>query len=315
MITRENGDEIRLTNPGSIRQAIKLGWMGLASQGQGEYRSRPAPIQVHSPESRGRDRTSIKMNTAHEEETEVGTVESVRPDNAPRTHQAKNAGQYTVVEEQEGQVVGRFKSSAKAGTVEVGKNDQQIKRQLDNNPRRGVERVAPRISQPDNPREGVTVTGGSSIGGEETGRVVGRVSREERTPAPQVGPAPTPRPAASRKGRRSLPKDATAALREWVFEGETWDGQPMDMKSVRTLLGKHFRTLDTNTMVSRAEAAASEPAAPQDEPVWNLSLHWKTRESRVRHHAENEEVLQWILDNDSSNAVKKKARRFLEDLL
>lgn len=116
--------------------AVRVGWLVPVGQ-EGEYTPAPAGVQMHTAAPTGPDRKPISRVVVHDEERDVGHLSAVRGEGAPDTHTAKNAAvtHKTVREEagsvEDGVVVRRFKSPAKSGSVEVGKDDQRVMRDLD----------------------------------------------------------------------------------------------------------------------------------------------------------------------------------------
>lgn len=123
----------------TLTAAIKVGWLVPLDQQGGEYRPAPANVQMHKAAPTGPERKPIAKTVVHDEERDVGHLSRVRGANAPETHTAKNAGMThkaaSAKEEagsvEDGVVVGRFKTPAKAGAIEVGKDDQRVLRDLD----------------------------------------------------------------------------------------------------------------------------------------------------------------------------------------
>ena len=149
--------------------------------------------------------------------------------------------------------------------------------------------------------DGVTVENtGSSIGGQEEGRVVGKVG------APQT------------KKKAGPPPDPVAALRGWMETGETWDGEPLHLGEMAFMLKVMFRKYDA--AVSQASVIAEEKPNVNGQPVdgdfvWDLTPHWKTRASAVvREHGDNPDALRHILTVDSSRGVQKAAQKRLDEI-
>lgn len=129
----------------SIRGAIRVGW--LVPEGvEAKYTPKPADIKIHSAKNMSDKPEQIQMRKVYEDERGMGTIQEVRPENAPQTHVAKDAGtQHTNkvdTPDGEGRVVGRFKTSAVAKTVEIGKDDRRVVETLDNKSKLEVEKVA-----------------------------------------------------------------------------------------------------------------------------------------------------------------------------
>lgn len=120
-----------------LRGAIKVGWLVPQEAPETQYVPQPAGVVVHRADGSGEE--EINITTASEEDVNMGTLQQVRPDNAPKTHRAQNAGQQN---DSEGVVVAKFKSSAKQDAVQVGKDDRQVVKALDSKTTVSVEKVA-----------------------------------------------------------------------------------------------------------------------------------------------------------------------------
>ncbi|MBQ73327.1 MAG: hypothetical protein CMJ67_10525 [Planctomycetaceae bacterium] len=122
----------------SLRAAIKVGWLVPVEDTSSAYVPQPAGVKVHKADGTD-DRQEIDLDTVFETDVNVGTLDEVRPDAAPKTHKATAAGQQN---SSEGKVVSRIKTSAKSDTVQIGKDDRQVVASLDNKSGIEVERVA-----------------------------------------------------------------------------------------------------------------------------------------------------------------------------
>lgn len=216
--------------------AIKVGWLVPLDQQGGEYKPAPANVQMHKAAPTGPERKPIAKAVVHDEERDVGHLSRVRGANAPETHTAKNAGMThkaaSAKEEagsvDDGVVVGRFKTPAKSGAIEVGKDDQRVMRDLDpltgrklgtvvvktatgdvQEPRVGdtLDELLPDAASSSVPEPGTadpdararnyrdmdtrakTAVGSSSVGGMEEGTVVGKVGTKTAA-TPNVSEAP-----------------------------------------------------------------------------------------------------------------------------
>lgn len=198
-VLRRGNDEHSLH---SLRAAIKIGWLVPVEAPPTKYIPQPAGITVHRAD--GMDDAEISLDTVFETDVNVGTLDEVRPDAAPRTHKAIAAGeQNTGV----GKVVGKVKISAKMETVQIGRDDRKVVAALDNRERvatavatgdvqeaRGGEDLVDLlpdaatagIPKPGPSGEGLgdqseerarafTATGSSTIGGADEGKVIGTV--------------------------------------------------------------------------------------------------------------------------------------------
>lgn len=123
----------------TLTAAIRVGWLVPIDQQGGEYKPAPANVQLHKAAPTGPERPAISRAIVHDEERDLGHLSKIRGANAPDTHTAKNAGvthkaahaAESVGSVDEGVVVARFKTPAKAGAIEVGKDDQRVLRDLD----------------------------------------------------------------------------------------------------------------------------------------------------------------------------------------
>lgn len=195
----------------SLRAAIKVGWLVPVEDTTSQYVPKPAGVKVHRAD--GVDEGEIRLDTVFETDVNVGTLDEVRPDAAPRTHKAIAAGQQNTGE---GKVVSKIKTSAKMDTVQIGKDDRKVVASLDNKDGIDVERVAVAtgdvqealggedlvdllpdaasagIPDPGESGEGAgdqsndrarafTATGSTTIGGADEGKVVGTVGTPQAT--------------------------------------------------------------------------------------------------------------------------------------
>lgn len=127
----------------SLRGAIKAGWLVPQDAPDAKYVPQPAGVVVHKAD--GVNEGEIDLGVAVDrEDVNVGSIRGVRPENAPPTHRAAKAGERhgtTSASASEGQVVARFKTSAKQGAVQIGKDDRKVVKALDNKSSVDVERV------------------------------------------------------------------------------------------------------------------------------------------------------------------------------
>ena len=186
----------------SLRAAIKVGWLVPVAAPPTKYVPKPAGVTVHR--ANGMDDSEINLSTVFETDVNVGTLDEVRPDAAPRTHRAIAAGQENTGE---GRIVGKVKISAKMETVQIGKDDRKVVASLDNRERvatavatgdvqeaRGGEELVDLLpdaatagipkpgpsgegsgDQSEDRARAFTATGSSTIGGAEEGKVIGTV--------------------------------------------------------------------------------------------------------------------------------------------
>lgn len=207
---KRGGDEHSLH---SLRAAIKVGWLVPVEDTESTYAPKPAGVTVHRAD--GVNEGEINLDTVFETDVNIGTLDEVRPDNAPATHKATAAGKQR--NEDEGTVVAKIKTAAKSETIQVGKDDRQVVATLDNKSSIEVERVAVATGDvqeaiggedlvdllPDAESAGVpkagpsgegsgdqseerarasTAAGSTPIGGAEEGKVVGRVGTNGAAP-------------------------------------------------------------------------------------------------------------------------------------
>jgi len=122
----------------SLRGAIKAGWLIPQDAPDARYVPKPAGVVVHKAD--GVNEGAVEINVeVNAENDNVGSISSVRPEGAPATHRATNAGERSG--DSDGEVVARFKTSAKQGAVTVGKDDRRVVQSLDNKSSVEVERV------------------------------------------------------------------------------------------------------------------------------------------------------------------------------
>jgi len=127
----------------SLRGAIKAGWLVPQGSAKTKYVPQPSGVKIHKADGMSND--EIDMGVAvDQDDVSVGSLQEVRPDNAPTTHRATNAGQKNEpasANESEGKVVARFKTSAKQSAVQIGKDDRQVVQTLDNKSSVDIEQV------------------------------------------------------------------------------------------------------------------------------------------------------------------------------
>jgi len=141
-IMKRGTDEVSMP---ALRAAIKVGWL-IPENEEAVYVPKPADIKIHSAVNISGKPQEIKMQKVYEDERGLGSIQDVRPDNAPKTHYAKQAGKTHRLEvdtpDGEGRVVGKFNSSAVSKSVEIGKDDRRVVETLDNKTTLEVEKVA-----------------------------------------------------------------------------------------------------------------------------------------------------------------------------
>ena len=127
----------------SLRGAIKAGWLVPHTSAATEFVPQPAGVKIHKADGLSEGEIDMGMAVA-QDDVSVGSLQEVRPEAAPVTHKATNAGQkneVAPVNDSEGQVVARFKTSAKQGAVQIGKDDRAVVKSLDNKTSVDVEQV------------------------------------------------------------------------------------------------------------------------------------------------------------------------------
>lgn len=345
ILQREDNSKLSLKNQSGFKALIKTGWMVLEDSPIQVSKARPAGIQMHEAAPKGANRAEVKAVQVDDEERDVGGIGAVRANAntgaVPNSRQASDTGKvsppperklrgHLVVgeEPQEGVVIGKFKNSARAPNVDMTKiNDRQFVERVSNvmgaDPV-AIERV-PATSLAENFRdEGVSVhSTQSGLGGEEHGRLVGKIGAI-RTPVvaavSRAGQNPPDMAIAS-----DIPEDVVEALQVWSEYGTTPDGsaaysEPQLQALVKLLLEKHDEALAE--VSSLQELVSSEPLefSPEPDeyvfnPEWNLGAHWKTRHSRVMtEFSKNRQALVKILAIDDSVGVQKAAQLCLSQL-
>jgi len=202
---RRGGEEHALH---ALRGAIKVGWLVPQSAAPTKYVPQPAGIVVHKADGINEGEIDIGFEVDRDD-VRVGSLQEVRPDNAPSTHKATNAGQKSAAEapsgnEAEGRVVARFKTSAKQGAVQIGKNDRQVVQSLDNKSSVDVERV--------------TVARAVATG--DVQEAIGGESLEDLLP--EAASAGTPEPGVVQDGERVESTPDLATIHQFI-PGFEWD--------------------------------------------------------------------------------------------
>ncbi|TFG37554.1 MAG: hypothetical protein E4H44_05095 [Candidatus Aminicenantes bacterium] len=138
----------------SIVAAIKVGWLVLEGEEGTPYRPMPAGVEIHAADPKGQSRgPAKKMVLVADEQRSVGTLDQVRAKSgakAPPTHVAGKAGEEyragvgahvtdgfnsELITEtaagQEGRVISKFRTSAKAAPVDLSKGeDRQVRNKI-----------------------------------------------------------------------------------------------------------------------------------------------------------------------------------------
>ena len=317
-VQRQSGEKVKIPN---FRAMINAGWMVPADSEVQQMAPRAEGVELHEAAPRGPEGKRVTMPVVQDEERDLGSIGSVRQGandgKVMPTHVASDASQkqpevvrrkrFQVQREggDDGVVVGRLKSAAKADTVEIGKGDQEIKRRIegskgvqvdklmgsDLDSRRGQE-VLLGNEEPESKfqNDGVSVSsGGSSIGGQEEGVVVGKIGQQ--APAePEL---------------KSIDD-----LRVWADENK---GSVARM--VKTLFRKYDAAYAQAAVVKEQQETgkATPPQAPDFE--WDMNTHWKSREKLVRTEYKDElNTLLAIKDIETSKGVLKAVDEMIAGL-
>lgn len=123
----------------SLQGAVKMGWLvpESSSETSDTYRPKAASVQIGEAISKTDKRTMrSSTTTVQHDEQDVGELSAIRGDKALPIHDSKNSGNLKKVAEVRDDdgavVVGRFKTSAKAEPIEIGKDDRRVVQTLDN---------------------------------------------------------------------------------------------------------------------------------------------------------------------------------------
>lgn len=341
-LKRANGLEVKLQFPGALQGAIKAGWLVEAGSAQTSMKAKPAGIQVHVAQSSTPERAAVKSTTIQDEERNVGTIASVRPAGSPGTHVAARSGELSsaaslkVVRETDddsGVIVSRFKTSAVASSVEIGKNDQAIVNKIDNAARVSVTRPEDQIVRK------ATATGDvqEAISGEEL---------EELLPDAASSGRPTPAPVAPtisaemvevqrlyRKGELSVPKLLELLKLDPLKVRGAVPVKPGPTPSATakppaqspppakpTSTEPAVKVSSGGSSVGGSEAGVkvgSIPSAAQKVPgvsvPWDLKEFWGTRVGKLKPYATNEAVLRELLAVEQPG-VQKEIQKLLAKL-
>tara|TARA_Y100000389_G_scaffold188778_1_gene211732 strand:+ start:2201 stop:3064 length:864 start_codon:yes stop_codon:yes gene_type:complete len=193
----------------ALRGAIKVGWLVPQDAAPTKYVPQPAGIVVHKADGISTDEINVGFDVDRDD-VNVGSLQDVRPKNAPTTHKASNAGQKSDVRsgggvnEADGKVVARFKTSAKQAAVQIGKNDRQVVQSLDNKSSVDVERV--------------TVARAVATG--DVQEAIGGESLEELLP--EAASAGTPEPGVVQDGQRVESTPDLTTIQQFI-PGFEWD--------------------------------------------------------------------------------------------
>jgi hypothetical protein len=302
-----------------------------AAQSTGEKREVVDVMTVQSEERDLGTRINIRSNADHTQATDRRAAEDAR--SAKIVSQGAPTGAKTTTlgvvraDGDDGRVVGRFKTSAQSEPIVVGRTDHAVVSKLDNKSTIEVERMGrvvrsatgdvdeaisgekltdllPNAASSKVPagtftNDGVeVVSAGSSVGGADSGVVVGRLPSKVAN------------------------KNAVAlegALRKWSDTGETWDGKPAQLPELSTMARAALTALDEArqeiadlkaAMVVVAPLPEEVGATPESKPVpssnleWDVSIHWRSRQKiALDEHGDNIEALRQIVAAEKSKAV------------
>jgi hypothetical protein len=193
----------------ALRGAIKVGWLVPQDAPQTKYVPQPAGVKVHKADGISTDEINVGFDVDRDD-VNVGSLQEIRPKNAPATHKASNAGQKSDVRsgggvnEADGKVVARFRTSAKQAAVQIGKNDRQVVQSLDNKSSVDVERV--------------TVARAVATG--DVQEALGGESLEDLLP--EATSAGTPEPGVVRDGKRVEAAPDITLIQQFI-PGFDWD--------------------------------------------------------------------------------------------
>ncbi len=315
---KRGGDEHQIA---TLRAAIKVGWLVPEEQEGGEYVPQPADIIIHDAESTGQDRgEGRRMGTAYDEEKDLGNRKDIRAgktasEGAPtgakvmtEAEEAQIGATTTAVTEagQEGEVVGRFKSSAKGGRVEIGKDDRKVVSQLDNKSKLEVEKIV-RAKATGDVQE---TTVGDDL--------------EELLPDAVSSKKPKPGIAGEGEGQETGEQRAArlAAERKAKLAASDAENNVTVTQTSGSIGGQE------DGVIIGSIKKASEPEPADDEPAeevppeailqakiemirqfvpgfeWDMSDHWRTRVKNALNYKDSMPVLNAILSIET-DAVKK----------
>ena len=218
---RRGGEEHALH---ALRGAIKVGWLVPQGAAATKYVPQPAGVVVHKADGVNEGEIDIGFEVDRDD-VRVGSLQEVRPDNAPSTHKAANAGQKSDApapagNDAEGRVVARFKTSAKQAAVQIGKNDRQVVQSLDNKSSVDVERV--------------TVARAVATG--DVQEAIGGESLEELLP--EAASAGTPEPGVVQDGERVEAAPDLALIQQFI-PGFEWDLSVQWRRRVKIAVDKY----------------------------------------------------------------------------
>ena len=281
-ITKKGGQKIELRYPAGFLGAIKAGWLVPLSSNETTFKEKPAGVEVNAAQATGHQPARVDMKTALSEERDLGTIAQIRPEGSPQTHVAKNAGQVNkgaptgamVISDKDsndGVVVGKFSTPAKAAAVEIGKGDQEIKNKLDNAPR------VPVIRTEDSIVRKAVATG--DVQEARSGETL-----EELLPEATSAGKP-----------ESSPKDVVLSdLRKLYRKGELnveaiCKALELDPKKVKGHAGyvepvveKHTEDDVQEEDIEALLASLDDLVAPEkDDFQWDMSVHWRSRANKA----------------------------------
>ena len=336
----EDGEEIKISQPSAITGAIKVGWLVPVDSSENTFAPKSAGIQVHSAKSQGEKREAVNLMTVHDEEQNIGNRKDVR-NTSDRNTEKRASTQDTG----EGVVVSRLKTPAKAPPIEMGSQDRAVMQSLENKTL-AVEKI--RLNKPTGDvseaiagdeiedllpdaevmrppkrayaNEGVsTSSGGSRVGGQEDGVVIGKVGSRPEIPQTRAIQAYQE----EEEEDSLLPEDPTfreKALRRWAQTGKTWNGQPVSLRELSVMALTVLESLDSaRKTVTPTRAPAKIQVSEASETLggnldWDLNQHWKTRKASLQKFAGDPDSLRKIYSLENSGGVKKAIEEILEGL-
>ena len=315
----------------ALRGAIKLGWLVPDTDTHSVYAPKAADIQIGDTinKSERRDLRSNKV-TVSSDEQDVGALQQVRGADAPATHRSKNAGQIN-----DGVVIAKIKTPAKANPVEVGVDDRKVVTELDNKSRLALEKIPaavagnnltdllPDAAETGTPAPGIAgegrgdesevrarailASGSSIVGGQEEGVVLRPISHKADAPA------------------RDTASMSVSSLNYEVLQDQV-STLNRKIDSVAAQMAELMRMLSVKPAPVGPQSEPTDsgdgfPGIPDEGPVtileadaWDMSLHWKARAKKaVDLYAEDTDKLNAVLavevDSVKSTIAKMLERR------
>jgi len=326
-----------------LRAAIKAGWLVPDGAEVKPYQPQPADVRIHDAQPKGQDRgESRRIVTVADEERDLGHIGNIRPEGAPEVHVARRAGEVSkgaptgavdvtenldaathVVTEggQEGAVVGRFRTSAKAAPVEVGKDDSRVKAEIEKTVGPQVTKATGDVQEARSGDEleellpDAASSGKPAPGAAGEGKSPAQIEAERRAAAER----------AEAKRLERLRQAGTSAPKATVSAGSTPVGGAEDGEIVGKVGGA------TDDDVAEVEALLDDMVAepePDPEPdpdvppealiqakiemiqqfvpgfEWDMKVQWRRRVKKALEYKDNMPILNAILSIET-DAVRK----------